>query len=58
MNKSHRIYNAIGGFILGVLTAPLAIAAWPAIVAWFFYSETDDLDHVPPPDETERNPKE
>jgi len=36
--------NALLGLALGVVTWPLALAAWPAFLAWFLWSETDDRD--------------
>ena len=39
---TRRISNAIMGFTVGILTLPLAAAAWPFVAAWFMWSETDE----------------
>ncbi len=37
-----RIFNAALGFVAGIVSAPLAVVAWPFAVAIFMYNETDE----------------
>lgn len=37
-----RLLNAALGLAAGLVTAPLALVAWPAFLAWFLYNESDD----------------
>jgi len=37
-----KIANCLLGFTAGLVTAPLAIFAWPFVMAWFMYNETED----------------
>ena len=37
-----RIFNAALGLAAGIVTAPLAVVAWPFAVAIFMYNETDE----------------
>ena len=39
---TRRLLNAALGFAVGIITIPLAAAAWPFAAAWFAWSETDD----------------
>jgi uncharacterized membrane protein len=36
-----RLLNAALGLAAGIVTAPLAIVAWPAFLAWFMFNETE-----------------
>lgn len=38
----HKLIAAVFGFLTGVVTAPLAILAWPIMLAMFMFSETDE----------------
>lgn len=38
---TRRLLNAALGLALGVITAPLALVAWPAFAAWFMFNETE-----------------
>ena len=37
-----KLINAALGFTAGVLTSAIAAIAWPFLLAWFMYNETDD----------------
>jgi hypothetical protein len=39
---TRRLLNAALGGALGVITAPLALIAWPAFAAWFMWNETEE----------------
>ena len=41
---TRRIFNAALGFAAGILTAPLALVAWPLFLAWFMFNETEGFD--------------
>ena len=40
--KARKILNALLGLVAGIVTAPLAVVAWPFAVAIFMYNETDE----------------
>lgn len=37
-----KLINAALGFTAGVFTSALAAIAWPFLLSWFMYNETDD----------------
>ena len=39
---TRRLLNAALGLAVGLITAPLALVAWPAFAAWFMYNETEE----------------
>ena len=39
---TRKIANALLGLCVGIITIPLAAAAWPFAAAWFMWRETDD----------------
>ena len=41
---TRRIFNAALGFAAGLITAPLALVAWPAFLAWFLFNESEGYD--------------
>ena len=41
---TRRLFNAALGLAAGIVTAPLALVAWPALLAWFMYNETEGYD--------------
>ena len=41
---TRRIFTAALGLALGVITAPLALVAWPAFAAWFMFNETEGCE--------------
>ena len=41
---TRRIFATLLGFALGVITAPLALVAWPMFAAWSMWNETEGCD--------------
>ena len=41
---TRRILTALLGLAAGIVTAPLALVAWPVFLAWFLYNETEGYD--------------
>ena len=41
---TRRIFTALLGLAAGIFTAPLALVAWPAFLAWFLYNESEGYD--------------
>ena len=39
---ARRVFAALCGLVAGIVTAPFALAAWPAFLAWFAYNETEE----------------
>lgn len=38
---TRRLLNAALGLAAGIVTAPFALVAWPAFLAWFMFNETE-----------------
>lgn len=36
-----KIFNALLGLSVGIVTMPLAFVIWPVFLAWYMYNETD-----------------
>ena len=41
---TRRIFAALLGLAAGIVTAPLALVAWPAFLAWFMFNESEGYD--------------
>lgn len=41
---SRRVFAALCGFAVGLITAPLALVAWLIFAAWFAWNETEGDD--------------
>lgn len=41
---TRRLLNAALGFVLGVITAPIALVAWPLFCVWFMWNESEGYD--------------
>ena len=41
---TRRIFNAALGFAAGLVTAPLALVAWPFVAAWFMFNEGEGYE--------------
>lgn len=41
---TRRLLNAALGFAAGLITAPLALVAWPAFAAWFAWNISKGYD--------------
>ena len=41
---TRRIFTAALGLAAGIFTAPLALVAWPAFLAWLLYNESEGYD--------------
>lgn len=39
---SVKIFYAILGLSVGIITAPLAFVIWPVFLAWYLYNEADE----------------
>lgn len=37
-----RLFAALLGLVAGIVTAPLALVAWPTFLAWFAFNESDE----------------
>lgn len=40
----HKFIAGTFGFLAGVVTAPLAIIAWPIMLAMFMFNECDNME--------------
>lgn len=38
---TRRLLNALLGLAAGIVTAPIALLAWPFYLAWFMFNETE-----------------
>lgn len=36
-----KLFAALCGLAVGLITAPLALVAWPLFAAWFLYNESE-----------------
>lgn len=41
---TRRILSAALGLAAGLITAPFAMLAWPAFLAWFLYNESEGYE--------------